>query len=675
MLLRPCCYLLFLFLCTRCVVPATAPPVSTPALMRFVEDERWGYLDTLGTVVLKPRYWAAGPFSEGRAAVREDGLYGYIDYRGHYLLPPAYEYATEFVYGRALVWQAARPRLIDRAGRGLTPPGVYRSLEWIVDQAEHRAYLWVSGTQDHVGLLDANGRVLFDTIYSEVSYLGAGRFELLRQDWTRERHDPDNPADTTTYLSRGDVHRTVADHHGRLLIPFDCYDAVNAFAEGLAIAELPAAKPEAEYSDYHVLDTLGHVVARLPGRRYFLMYDDLFQDGVLVAAQHPSGPYDVNADDYPAVLDRRGHLLFADSSLESLSPYARGRAFAETKTGAWYLVDKTGRRLNRQPFGHQVGPTLLNNLAPAFEQGVEVVRVDSTGLQLIDSTGEATGPVRRFPFAFQDVRRQGSLVVFTDSRQLSEHHYDVRLGFWDLSTDLIIPPRFQGLGAGFVHGLLPVQLDKRQAYLNRAGHLCWLQPEANSSSHQLNLDQLNRAAYTAHSPEVRHFRGLGGWASSTNQAHRLPGASAMPGQLRVSVDAQPTDTLYQRRYSGHHLYISNASPDTVLFNAQDSMLDLILQARDPTGSWRDIEYLPRSFCGNSYHTLFLGPGEYWELAVPAYAGSQPTRLRARLQSRPHQSQPPHIWYSNEWAGCVNPGQFWRKRGFAFSANIMNPYLD
>ena len=40
--------------------------------------------------------------------------------------------------------------------------------------------------------------------------------------------------------------------------------------------------------------------------------------------------------------------------------------------------------------------------------------------------------------------------------------------------------------------------------------------------------------------------------------------------------------------------------------------------------------MPRSWCGNSYHTIFLEPGECWEVAAPRYAGAEPTELRFRL---------------------------------------------
>jgi hypothetical protein len=664
-----------LLLCVACKDQPAALTLPGRLLTQFEENGRWGYLDSTGIVVLKPRFWSAGPFADGVAAVREGGLYGYINLQGQYVLPPAYEYATEFVSGRALVWRAGRPWLIDRAGQALTPPGAYQNLEWEAEEPGRPAHLLASGTADRQGVLDANGRVLLDTVYNFVRYLGAGCFEVRREPWVRERNNPDNPTDTTTSRTLGETSLAIANRRGRLIVPFGRYDSVAPFSDGRAVASLTAASRYTDYSDTQLLDTLGHVVATISGKKY-LIYDDWFQDGVLVVNRHAALPNATNMDDFPAVFDRQGRLLFADSTLESLSPYHHGRAWAETKAGGWYLVNHHGRRLNRRAFGQPVGPNFGNEVPPCFQAGVEAVRADSASVLLIDSTGRAKGPARRMPFAYDDVLREGRLLDFSISKQLPGGRYDTRYGFWNLGTGLMLMPRFERVGAAYYHGLLPVVLNGRGAYLNRAGHLVWQQPAQALPKRRLNSDMVNRATYTVASPDLHRYRGAGGWGQSGNQAKQLPGAPATAGRLRVSVASAPADTLFAGLFAGHRLCISNATPDTIVFDAQDSMLNLILQARDPAGTWRDIEYLPQSFCGNSYHHVFLAPGHYWQLAVPAYTGSQPTRLRAKLiPRRTYKGKAPRPWYSNEFVGSVNPGQFWRQRAVAFSSNIMNPYLN
>jgi hypothetical protein len=101
---------------------------------------------------------------------------------------------------------------------------------------------------------------------------------------------------------------------------------------------------------------------------------------------------------------------------------------------------------------------------------------------------------------------------------------------------------------------------------------------------------------------------------------------------------------------------------------------LTVQAQNAQGQWRDIEYIPSSFCGNSYHRVFLAPGQYWQLSVPAYTGEQPTLLRAKLLVNGRFSKQPKPVYSNVFAGSINPAQFWQRPGYS-PQDIMDPYFN
>ena len=129
------------------------------------------------------------------------------------------------------------------------------------------------------------------------------------------------------------------------------------------------------------------------------------------------------------------------------------------------------------------------------------------------------------------------------------------------------------------------------------------------------------------------------------------------------------------------LYISNQSGINQLFNAQDSRLYLKLQAKNAKGEWRDIEYLPSSWCGNSYHLLTLPDQSYWSFPVPRFEGSFSTVLRAELRvvdpAGPADStrkKSDYIIYSNEFKGGINPAQFWRKPGYT-PTGLMDPYQE
>jgi hypothetical protein len=113
--------------------------------------------------------------------------------------------------------------------------------------------------------------------------------------------------------------------------------------------------------------------------------------------------------------------------------------------------------------------------------------------------------------------------------------------------------------------------------------------------------------------------------------------------------------------------LANTTRETVAFHVADSRLRIVREALDVDGTWRPIEHLPYTFCGNSYHRVFLPPSHYWSFVAPVYAGSLATEMRFVLY--PDSDQPV---YSNQFPGFVNPEQFSPPPGPDFSVfEVMN----
>jgi len=89
------------------------------------------------------------------------------------------------------------------------------------------------------------------------------------------------------------------------------------------------------------------------------------------------------------------------------------------------------------------------------------------------------------------------------------------------------------------------------------------------------------------------------------------------------------------------------------------------QASDELAADRIV---PRSWCGNSAHQVFLAPGERWRLVAPRYEeGGLPALLRFRLARR---DQEPLL--SEPFPGAVDPAQFGEKQGHS-PQSLMDPY--
>lgn len=79
-------------------------------------DEKWGYLDRTGKMVVPPKFQETKEFSEGFAAVKFDGKWGYIDNKGSFVVQPQYEAAETFHEGLANVKSGDLWGYIDPTG-------------------------------------------------------------------------------------------------------------------------------------------------------------------------------------------------------------------------------------------------------------------------------------------------------------------------------------------------------------------------------------------------------------------------------------------------------------------------------------------------------------------------------------------------------------------------------
>jgi hypothetical protein len=187
---------------------------------------------------------------------------------------------------------------------------------------------------------------------------------------------------------------------------------------------------------------------------------------------------------------------------------------------------------------------------------------------------------------------------------------------------------------------------------------------------------MNRGYFLASSPRDTSLDGFGGWGSSENgfEANHKLNIPYAKEKLQIVIDTAAREEWFSG-ISGRALYVVNDTKSKYYFEAQDSRISMVVQALDADGEWKDIEHLPNSWCGNSYHTLYLPSATFWKFVMPVYEGSMPTKLRAKLhyQSSPQQKDV-EILYSNEINGSVNPAQFWRKRDY-FPQGIMDPYNE
>ena len=85
-------------------------------------NDRWGYVDTAGRLVIGPWFDKVDQFSEGLAAVEQADKWGYIARSGRFVVEPQFDFAEWFHSGYAQVHLDGKTGLIDQTGAWVLEP-------------------------------------------------------------------------------------------------------------------------------------------------------------------------------------------------------------------------------------------------------------------------------------------------------------------------------------------------------------------------------------------------------------------------------------------------------------------------------------------------------------------------------------------------------------------------
>jgi hypothetical protein len=171
------------------------------------------------------------------------------------------------------------------------------------------------------------------------------------------------------------------------------------------------------------------------------------------------------------------------------------------------------------------------------------------------------------------------------------------------------------------------------------------------------------------------------YAGSIQTDPNAPGGFGGSDNLPKPLNSTPTssdlyleivegfDVVFAGKYTGLHVRLINGGTKTAVIPASDSRIGLVQEAQDTDGTWKEIEYLPSSWCGNSCHSVYLDPQHYWEFTAPRYSGPQKAKVRFKLTVARDR-----ILYSPAYEGGIHPEQFKAKQGHK-PTNVMDPYKE
>lgn len=165
----------------------------------------------------------------------------------------------------------------------------------------------------------------------------------------------------------------------------------------------------------------------------------------------------------------------------------------------------------------------------------------------------------------------------------------------------------------------------------------------------LNIDFMLRGHIYAKS-SIEDTTAFGGFGRSDNLPKKInENLTLASSGLLLKIDTTQTVTINDK-YNGYKLYLANKTDTIIRLEASDSRLSVLAEVVYK-GKWNPIEYLPSSWCGNSYHNVYLKQNEYWEFDIPKFTGKIKTKLRYKLIL----SRDKYL-YSNEIRTSINKGQ-------------------
>jgi hypothetical protein len=577
-----------------------------------------------GLPVIPPNYPQVSNFSEGLAVVRfELGKFGYIDLEGNQAIPPLFDAAHDFFGEYALAEINGNVAWVTRTGEYKTCPK-FRDL---LVTPKSGWFLARTGT-NRFGLTDGSGSLLLDTVYEDLSVNAEG-YVYLQQNGTSRILTPD-----LTELA-------IAAQ----LIPKSNFK--NGYA--LVEVEIPGQSPCRGF-----IDRGGNLVFADSGQ-FVVREAQVYDDSLVVVNSEEKGLGWVNL---------RGEHLAFDDDWQDIGAIGKNRAWVK-ENELWKLVDLKGNIISGRRF-KEIYRNLDHETCDIFHHGFELA-LGFEGWCAIDDSGELlAGPLYQEPAGIFS-REEMALISIRMQKSDSTVFHEYAL--WDLYADKLIRNGYEKLH------WFDADLDyfmvgdaDTKSLIDRRGRVIWSAPD--SIEPPLNITFMNRGYFYASSPVMQKYAGLGGWGGSRN-GYKPARSSSKEEGLVIKV-SQAVDTVFANSYAAHKVQLINHTADTIVFDAQDSRLYMNVQARNQAGQWADIEYLPTSWCGNSYHQLYLPPRCKWEFSTPVYEGVHPTEMRIKLTYK--KGKKDKVIYSETYSGSVNPGQFYRKPDYT-PTGIMDPYNE
>lgn len=603
-------------------------------LIPVFKGGKYGYIDISGEIVINPQFRAAYDFSEGLACVRKDGLYGYINLEGNWVIQPKYDFGTEFSKGAALVWVDAKPQLINIRGK---------VIYWTNEETKAKNV--------GEGLFKFSKRGSKELLVNNKGLRISTHNTYYINDFVNGKAVVYTKAKSSSKVGRFYHNAGLIDENGNSLIDFGKYYAIFNYTNSQISAAI--ANKEGSFT-VHYFDENLNIVASIKSS-YVGRPHHGFSEG-LRAIRIAAPPLNSSENDYQGFINLKGDTIINNEEYIFVEPFSNGVSIASSRNRDRFLINSSGEKLSNKIYFNFLQPTSINNrLFAESNNSWDIINSNEDVIHHLDNE-----------FLFERVIGNKYLIY---TRKKGRFNYNDNLnkdfymsGLMDMNGKIIIKAdkylRIYGIRGDH---LIYASNDKYYLIYNLNGKIIYQTPKSKTKA-TTNIDYKSRINYSVQSRS--HESDIGGFAKSEN--HSVP----------INNNKITNKLVLKFNQSLNEISVVNSTNQTQYFNGINSCLYLCLEAKNKHREWKAVEMYPRSWCGNSYHTLQLESGNQWVLKSRKYEGAFQTKLRYSLKvlteepSLNKKTPESYFVYSDEFEGSINPAQFWRIKPY-YSSGLMD----
>lgn len=149
---------------------------------RIMREDRYGFVDSTGKVIVSPQFLFAGHFSEGfcnvSQAMNKDTLYGFIDLNGKLIINPQFDFAGKFSEGLSRIRLDDKFGFIDQKGKIVINPQFDAASDFHEGLAEIKL-------GEQWGYIDNKGKIVINPQFesSNPFYNGLAAVKMTEDKW------------------------------------------------------------------------------------------------------------------------------------------------------------------------------------------------------------------------------------------------------------------------------------------------------------------------------------------------------------------------------------------------------------------------------------------------------------------------------------------------------------